>query len=177
VENHDEPRAVSAFGSTRSRVAAVTALTQTGARLVHNGQLGGATVHLPVFLGRYPSEPTDPDLITFYRSFLTAVADPTFRNGRWQLCERSGWPGDDRYQDLLAWCWQGDRRWLIVVNLSDGTRAGEVRTPWVDLRGRQCHLTDPTQNIAFVRSGDDLVNGLFVELDAWKWHMFRIESR
>jgi glycosidase len=76
VENHDEPRAVSAFGSARSRVAAVTALTQTGARLVHNGQLEGATVHLPVFLGRYPSEPTDPDLITFYRSFLTAVADP-----------------------------------------------------------------------------------------------------
>jgi glycosidase len=55
VENHDEPRAVSAFGSARSRVAAVTALTQTGARLVHNGQLEGATVHLPVFLGRYPS--------------------------------------------------------------------------------------------------------------------------
>ena len=42
VENHDEPRAVSAFGSTRSRVAAVTALTQTGARLVHNGQLRGS---------------------------------------------------------------------------------------------------------------------------------------
>jgi hypothetical protein len=177
VENHDEPRAVSAFGSARSRVAAVTALTQTGARLVHNGQLEGATVHLPVFLGRYPSEPTDPDLITFYRSFLTAVADPTFRNGRWQLCDRSGWPGDDRYQDLLAWCWQGDTRWLIVVNLSDGTRAGEVRTQWADLRGRQCHLTDPTQNIAFVRSGDDLVNGLFVELDAWQWHMFRVEPR
>jgi hypothetical protein len=66
---------------------------------------------------------------------------------------------------------------LIVVNLSDGTAAGEVRTQWADLRGRQCHLTDPTQNIAFVRSGDDLVNGLFVELDAWKWHMFRIEPR
>jgi hypothetical protein len=116
-------------------------------------------------------------LISFYRSFLMAVADPTFRNGRWQLCDRSGWPRDDRYQDLLAWCWQGDTRWLIVVNLSDGTRAGEVRTPWADLRGRQCHLTDPTQNIAFVRSGDDLVSGLFVELDAWKWHMFRVEPR
>jgi glycosidase len=63
VENHDEPRAASAFGSNRSPVAAVTALTQTGARLVHNGQLEGATVHLPVFLGRYPAEPTDPALL------------------------------------------------------------------------------------------------------------------
>jgi glycosidase len=175
VENHDEPRAVAAFGSHRSRVAALTAFTQTGARLVHNGQLEGATVHLPVFLGRYPSEQTDPDLITFYRSFLGALADPTFRNGRWRLCDRSGWPGDGRYQDLVAWCWEGESRWLIVVNLSDDTAAGEVQSPWADLRGRQWRLTDPIQNIAFVRSGDDLVDGLFVELDAWNWHMLRID--
>jgi hypothetical protein len=175
VENHDEPRAALAFGSRRSQVAAVTALTQTGARLAHNGQLAGATVHLPVFLGRYPVEPTDPALLGFYRSFLAAVADPTFRHGRWQLCDRSGWPGDDRYLNLVAWCWDGDARWLIVVNLSDGTAAGLVRTPWADLRGRQWHLTDPTQNIDLVRSGDDLVDGLFVELGAWNWHMFRID--
>ena len=175
VENHDEPRAASAFGSRRSQVAAVTALTQTGARLVHNGQLEGATVHLPVFLGRYPVEPTDSALLAFYRSFLPAVADPTFRDGHWRLCDRSGWPGDDRYQNLVAWCWEGDSRWLMVVNLSDGTAAGLVRTPWPGLRGRQWHLTDPTQNIALVRSGDDLVDGLFVELGAWNWHMFRID--
>jgi hypothetical protein len=176
VENHDEPRAASAFGSRRSRVAAVTALTQTGARLVHNGQIEGATVHLPVFLGRYPSEPADSGLINFYRVFLAATTDPTFRNGRWQLCERSGWPGDDRYQDLVAWCWEGDTRWLIVVNLSDGTAAGEVRTPWTDARGRQWRLTDPTQNVTFERSGDDLVDGLFVELAAWQWHMLHLEQ-
>jgi hypothetical protein len=174
VENHDEPRAAFAFGSVRSPVAAVTAVTQTGARLVHNGQLEGATIHLPVFLGRYPVEPTDLALLRFYRSFLAALADPTFRHGRWQLCDRSGWPGDDRYQNLVAWCWEGASRWLIVVNLSDGTAAGLVRTPWTDLRGQQWHLTDPTQNIDLARSGDDLVDGLFVELDAWNWHMFRI---
>jgi hypothetical protein len=175
VENHDEPRAASAFGSTRSQVAAVTALTQTGARLVHNGQLEGAMVHLPVFLGRKPEEATDATLLAFYRTFLQAAADRTFRHGHWQLCDRSGWPGDNRYQSLLAWCWEGDTRWLIVVNLSDGAAAGLVGTPWADLRGRQWQLTDPTQHLAFVRSGDDLVDGLFVELDPWSWHMFRID--
>jgi hypothetical protein len=174
VENHDEPRATSAFGPVRSPVAAVTALTQTGARLVHNGQLEGATVHLPVFLGRYPIEPTEEALLAFYRSFLPALADPTFRHGHWQLCDRSGWPGDNRYQNLVAWCWEGDSRWLIVVNLSDGTAPGQVRTPWTDLRGQQWHLTDPTHNMVLARSGDDLVDGLFVELDPWNWHMFRI---
>ena len=174
IENHDEPRAASAFGTTRSQVAAMAALTQTGARLVHNGQLEGASAHLPVFLGRYPAEPTDPALLAFYRAFLAALADPTFRQGRWQLCDRSGWAGDDRYQNLLAWCWEGDTRWLIVVNLSGASAAGLVRTPWPDLRGQQWHLADPTQDLVLLRSGDDLVDGLFVELDAWKWHMFRI---
>jgi Alpha amylase, catalytic domain len=175
IENHDEPRAASAFGSTRSQIAAVTALTQMGARLVHNGQLEGATVRLPVFLGRYPEEPTDQTLLDFYRSLLEALVDPTFRKGRWRLCDRSGWPGDDRYQNLVAWCWEGDTRWLIVVNLSDATSAGMVRTRWDDLRGQQWRLVDPTQHVAFVRAGDDLVNGLFVELDAWRWHMFRVD--
>ena len=181
VENHDEPRAASAFGSTRSQVAAVTALTQTGARLVHNGQLEGATVHLPVFLGRYPTEPTDEALRAFYRTFLPAVADPTFRHGNWQLCERYGWPGDDRYQNLVAWYWEGDTRWLIIVNLSEDTAGGMVRTPSDDLAGRLWNLTDPTDPtplgppISYTRSGEDLINGVFVELDAWQWHMFRID--
>jgi hypothetical protein len=138
-------------------------------------QLEGATVHLPVFLGRYPNEPADAALHAFYRTFLPAIADPTFRHGRWRLCDRFGWPGDDRYQNLVAWCWDGDTRWLIVVNLSDGAAAGLVRTPWANLRGRRWQLTDPTQSVAFVRSGDDLVDGLFVELDAWRRHMFRID--
>jgi hypothetical protein len=128
-----------------------------------------------VFLGRYPAEPTDSVLLRFYHSLLRALADPTFRDGRWQLCDRSGWPGDDRYQSLVAWCWESGTRWLIVVNLSDGGAAGLVRTPWAELRGRQWQLTDPTRHIAFQRSGDDLVNGLFVELDAWQWHVFRID--
>jgi glycosidase len=177
VENHDEPRAVSAFGASRSQVAAVAALTQTGARLVHNGQLEGATVHLPVFLGRYPAEPTEESLLAFYRSFLTALADPTFRHGSWRLCDRSGWPGDDRYQNLVAWYWEGDTRWLIVVNLSDESAAGRIRIRSDDLGGRLWNLVDATHPTpsSYARSGDDLINGLFVELDAWQWHMFRID--
>jgi hypothetical protein len=90
VENHDEPRAASAFGATRSQVAAVATVTQCGARLIHNRQLEGPTVHLLVFLGRYPIEPPDHALLTFYRSLLPALADPTFRHGRWRLCGRHG---------------------------------------------------------------------------------------
>jgi len=76
VENHDEPRAAAAFGD-RSAVAAVTALTQSGAGLIHHGHVAGRRTRLPVFLGRYPDEPADPVVADFYRVFLDALADPT----------------------------------------------------------------------------------------------------
>ena len=99
VENHDEPRAASAFGARRAPAAAVATLTQTGARLVHDGQLQGRRVRLPVFLGRFPDEPADDAVAEFYRTLLTTLADPTFRDGRWELCDRSGWPGNTSFRE------------------------------------------------------------------------------
>ncbi len=37
----------------------------------------------------------------FYRFLLTAVAVPTFRRGRWQPCDRSGWPDINSYDNLV----------------------------------------------------------------------------
>jgi len=175
IENHDEPRASSVLDPAREKAVAVATLTQTGARLVHYGQEEGRRVRLPVFLGRFPDEADNEDLVAFHRALLGALRDPTFRHGRWQLCDRSGWAGNDRSDNLVAWSWLGESRWLVVVNLSDVTSAAHVRLPWDDLRGQTRHLVDPTHDVAYDRSGDDLVDGLYVELDPWSWHMFRLD--
>jgi hypothetical protein len=53
------------------------------------------------------------------------------------------------------------------------------RQPWYERRGLS--FKDASGNslirlrASLTRSGDDLLNGLFVELDAWQWHMFRID--
>ena len=121
IENHDEPRAASAFPGHRQRAAAVVALTQPGARLVHDGQLEGRRVRVPVFLGRAPEEPTDVELERWYEALLRVVRDPALHAGRWQLCERRGWPGNDTWTRLLAWSWEGAA--LTVRRLT-------VRRPW-----------------------------------------------
>ena len=59
----------------RRQVAAVTTLTQTGARLVHDGQLEGRKVRLPVFLRRFPTEETNTELAAFYDVLLAALGD------------------------------------------------------------------------------------------------------
>jgi glycosidase len=170
VENHDEPRVASLIDPDRQKAMTVATLTQTGARLVHHGQAEGRKVRLPVFLGRFPDEPVDADLAAFHRSLLRVLRDPTFRHGRWRLCERSG------SEQLVTWCWDGETRWLVVVNLGAATAVGQVRTPWDDLRGRPVRLVDDTNGVAYEREGVDLVDGLYVELGAWAWHLFRVEA-
>ena len=175
IENHDEPRAASILEPAREKAAAVATLTQTGARLVHDGQIEGRRVHLPMFLGRFPDEPIDIGLATFYETLLTALEDPTFRTGSWQLCERSGWPGNESFQDLVAWSWDGATRWLVVVNLSGAVASGHVRAPWDDVRAHRWRLVDPTHDTIFERTGDDLRDGLYVELAPWEWHLMRLD--
>jgi len=174
VENHDEPRAAATFTPQKARAAAVATLSQTGARLVHEGQLEGRQVRLPVFLGRRPEEPPDEDLRAFYRRLLAALGDDVFRHGAWQLAETRGWPGDERWRSLVAWTWDGGSRWLVVVNLGDTTAAGLAAVPWDDVRGRDWLLRDTTNDVELVRGGDDLRDGLYVELPSWQWHFFQL---
>jgi Alpha amylase, catalytic domain len=176
IENHDEPRAAATFPPERARASAVVALGLTGARLVHEGQLDGRRVHLPVFLGRRPGEAPDEDLRAFYERLLDALRDPVFRSGAWELAERSGWDGNDSWHDLLAWGWRDDRpRKLVVVNFGDRPAAGHVALGWDDLEGSTWRLSDASNGAVYERSGDDLRNGLYVELDAWDWHLFDLE--
>jgi 1,4-alpha-glucan branching enzyme len=176
IENHDEPRAAAAFPATKARAAAVATLTLPGTKLLHEGQFRGMRVRLPVFLGRRPEEPSDPELEAFYRRLLKETRDDVFRNGRWRLCELRGWPDNPSCRNVLAWCREkeGERR-LIVVNFSGGAAQARVRLPWEDLRGRTWRLADPLSGEAYDRGGDDMSdNGLYVDLGPWNTHFLRV---
>ncbi len=175
IENHDEPRAAaSAFSPEKERAAAVTIATLPGARLFHEGQFEGRKVRLPVFLGRRPVEPVDPDLQTFYRTLLKAagseahagmaaggsVSEPA---GRIMPVTGTSLPG--------AGAAPGSMR-LIVVNLSDSGAQGQVRLPWDDLRGKSWQMADLFTGQTYARSGDEMCNpGLYVDLPPWGYHI------
>ena len=172
LENHDEPRAASAFSPAKERTAAVVTSTLTGARMFHEGQFEGRRVRLPVFLGRRPAEPVDPKLLDFYRKLLAGINHLVFREGEWNLCERSGWPDNQSCQNIVAWRWNmGEERCVIVVNLSDSPAQARVQVGWNDLRGQSWSLTDQLSGINFERSGDEMAtSGLYVDLPPWGYH-------
>jgi hypothetical protein len=173
LENHDEPRVAATLPPAKARAAAALTLSQTGARLVHEGQLEGRKVRIPVFLARRPAEEPDTNLVAFYESLFDALRDQVFRTGDWHLGDRGGWDGNDTWQNLIAWGWRDDRpRKLVVVNFGDAPAAAHVSLPWDDLRGRDWILDDDANAQRYERSGDDLRNGLYVALEPWAWNLF-----
>jgi hypothetical protein len=175
IENHDEPRAAAAFSPGKERAAAVVTLTLPGAKLMHEGQLEGAKTRLPVFLGRRPAESVEHEIQDFYHRLLEVTNHDTFRNGEWRLCERSGWPDNQSCLNLLSWCWvRDDERFLIIVNFSHESAQARVRVPWDELRGKTWRLTDLLAGVNYDRSGDEMRDsGLYVDLGAWMYHIFR----
>ena len=173
IENHDEPRALSAFSPEESRAAAVIMATIPGAKLFHEGQFEGRKVRPPVFLARRPFEPTDLGLQSFYRKLLKAASSAALRTGQWQLCDRTGWPDNTSCQNLVAWCWKGAaEKQLVVVNLSSSGAQGTIRVPWNELKGKTWQITDLFTGQVYARSGDEIANsGLYVDLPPWGFHV------
>jgi glycosidase len=178
IENHDEARAAATFRGGKGQAAAVTVLTLPGAKLLHEGQLEGRLVKLPVQLGRRPLEPANGNLLGFYQRLLAAVDTPAIREGEWQLCERSGWPDNQSCMNLVAWCWRKqEERCVVVVNLSDARSQARVRVPWGDLGGRRWRLTDPVSGRVYKRSGGEMLEpGLYVDLEGWGFHFLVVGS-
>jgi len=175
IENHDEPRAAATFSAAKQRVAALTAASLPGIKLFHEGQFEGRRVRPPVFLGRRPDEPEDHELHEFYKRLLEAINRPVFREGEWKLCDRTGWPDNPSFQNLVVWSWQKkDERFLIVVNFSDCAVQARVLVPWADAGGHTVHLTDVFSEVTYKRDGNELLSpGLYVELGPWCYHFFR----
>jgi len=175
IENHDEPRAAATFSPEKERAAAVTMATLPGARLFHEGQFEGRKIRLPVFLGRRPQEAADQQLQGFYTKLLEAIDNPVFRDGQWSLCERTGWPDNASFQNLVAWSWvKGDDRRLIMINLSDRAVQARVQVPWRDERGETWRLSDVLSGATYDREGDEMLSpGLYVELTPWNCSFFQ----
>lgn len=172
VENHDEPRANSAFGPERSQAAATLALTLPGAKLVYEGQLQGRKIKVPVQLGDRPDEVPDPSITSFYHSLIAEIHTAIYHDGTYMaLGTRPILNNDGGYASLLTFAWALGGDWRIVaVNLSDQNIqgrvmlshpafAGSVTWQFADLLGNR----PPT-----LKGGDDLlVSGLEIGLEPY----------
>ena len=178
IENHDESRALAALGPQRSRAAATLALTLPGLRLLHEGQLEGRKVKLPVQLGRRPSEPPEPGLEPFYRRLLAALCRPVFHDGDWHLLEPlEAWKGNSSHHAFVAHRWTlREEHHLVAVNLSSHPAQCFLRLDLPALAGHPWRLQDLLSDAQYARDGDELLaQGLYLNLPSYGCHLFQLQ--
>lgn len=179
IENHDEARAITVLGDDCQRVAATLICTLPGAVLLHEGQLSGRKVKLPVQINRRPAEPENPLLERFYRALLREANQATYRLGRWQLIDTS--PAHERFgswDNLIAYTWEYvEERRLITINLSDGwSRCWLDLSHWSLPGGARMRLYDVLSECTIEKIiGDEVEGSIFLEIAPQSAHIFRID--
>jgi hypothetical protein len=172
LENHDEPRAATAFSGDVHQAAAAITFLSPGLRFFHQGQFEGWRKRISPHLGRGPCEAVDQTLSQFYSRLLEVLRDPLVQSGQWQLLECApAWEGNWTSDCFVAFAWQGPggKKLLVAANYASNQSQCRVRLPFVDLGGSQWQLRDHFGSGVFDRDGSDLqASGLFLDMSPWQ---------
>jgi hypothetical protein len=179
LENHDEMRAATAFPSGIHEAAGVLAFLSPGLHLIHDGQMEGMRIKLPVQLNRGPEEDPDPVLQGFYRDLMECRKHRALC-GRWKLLECSpAWEGNSTWDRFIAFLWEEnpESRMLVAVNYGPTQGQCYVRLYLTDLQDTRFMLSDLMNSAQYEREGNDLARqGLYVDLPAWGYHVFEMKK-
>jgi hypothetical protein len=173
LENHDEPRAVVAFGRERSMAAAVVMATLPGLHFYQDGQLEGKRVRIPVQLAREPQEFPDPEVSLLYRSLMRSSAIEALHRGDWHLIDVApAWEGNGSQRNIVAWEWSlGSERVIVTVNYS-AARSQAWVMPSLPGSVNQVVFEDVLTGTTYVRDPGELSRkGLYVDLGPYRSHI------
>ncbi len=180
IENHDEGRALTTFGLERSRAAAALTVLLPGASLIHEGQIEGRGVKIPVQLGRRVDEPIVTGLPEFYRALIAEAAAAPYHEGAYMALAANPILGrDPGPASLIAFAWVLGADWRIVaVNFSDAPITVRLFVPNPDRAGTQVvTLTDALTDETIQINGDDLLTaGLSLTLHAFGIRIMRVNA-
>jgi hypothetical protein len=179
LENHDEPRVARLLPSEQWHFAAATIIaTVPGMVLLHEGQLEGRNVRLPVQLGRRAAEPGSAGISSFYARLLAEISDPVFRCGNWRMLEtRPAWHDNVSWQNVLAFWWHepssGSR--MIVVNYAPHSAQSYVTVPGELLGETNVEFRDLLGPAVYVRNKQALMaKGMYFDLSGYGIHFFAV---
>ena len=181
LENHDEPRAASVFDQKVQEAAAIITFFSPGLRFFHYGQFEGRKKRISPHLVRAPEEPVNNDLREFYHRLLSVIKEKVFRDGWWELLKsHQAWEGNNTWESFLPFLWEDASgcRMVVIVNYSHHKSQCYIHLPFSDLAGKTVILKDWMSPVVYERDGSELLSrGLYVDLQAWGYHVFEVQNR
>jgi hypothetical protein len=181
LENHDEPRAASVFENKIHEAAAIITFLSPGLRFFHQGQFEGRKMRISPHLVRAPKETTDFALQKFYSELLPVIKDSVFCYGWWELLEcMQAWDGNDSWDSFISFAWEDAKgsQSLVIVNYAPHDSQCYIRLPFTHLAGKSVRFSDLMSPAVYDRDGSELLSrGLYLDLPAWGYHVFEVESQ
>jgi len=168
LENHDEPRIASILPLAKHLPAALLILGLPGMRLLHQGQLSGAAIQLPVHLTRAPVETSQPELSAFYRKLLTTLSYTSVGRGKGRLLRpQPAWIDNPSAKNfaLVQWQTKPPEFDLVAVNLAPYRSQCRAELPVEKIADYNWQMDDLLGLETYQRRGTELANqGLFLDL-------------
>ncbi len=179
LENHDEARIASLLSLPEHRAAALLILGLPGMRLLHEGQLTGARVRVPVQLTRRPTELLQPEIELLYHHLLSVLTGTAVGRGESVvLCPRPAWAENPTCRNFVIVQWQvaPPEFDLVVVNLGPHRCQCYVPLTAPDLAKFNWRLEDLLGDEVYERFGDDLQNqGLYLDVSGCDAQLFHFQ--
>ncbi|MHA1804431.1 MAG: alpha-amylase family glycosyl hydrolase [Promethearchaeota archaeon] len=179
IENHDEQRAIKAFGKEKSKAAAFIILTLPGAKLIHDGQMEGNQIKIPVQLGRKPREALRTSIYQHYQLILENLSLEPFISGNWNPCEAQAINTINRTnENIISYTWfTRKERVLLVINYSSYPSQCHLRIPNINFGHDYWIFEDIMNGKSYKYKGEDLqAYGLYIDLNPWNAHFFKVYS-
>jgi hypothetical protein len=179
LENHDEPRIAALMSQPEHRAAALVMLGLPGLRFIHEGQLDGERIKIPVQLARRPQEPGNAEIRRMYNEMLSNLRASAVGQENCQiLAPHPAWPGNPTGQNfiLLQWQTQGPEFDLVVVNLAPHRSQCYAPLQLPKSPAENWRLKDLLGQEEYVRYAGDLqAHGLYLDLPGNGAQLFHFE--
>ncbi len=179
LENHDEPRIAAQLSPVEQRAAALAILGLPGLRFLHEGQLSGAKVKLPVQLARRGPAPVAAAVAEAYDQLLSVLSPSAVGRGEFALLPpREAWPGNPTAQNFIIVQWQAQPPAfdLVVVNLAAHRSQCYAPLTIPQLAEHNWTMRDALGTEAYERFGADLeAQGLYLDLPESGAQLFHFE--
>jgi hypothetical protein len=176
LENHDEPRIAGLLSPEEHRAAAFLTLVLPGLRLLHDGQLTGASVRVPVQLTRRPAEGERPQIREMYEQLLAVVAGTAVGRGAARVLRPKALPGERPPDTVVFIQWQDDAARFRLATVNLGPQLCRCSVPLVlDSAPANLSFADRLAEYRFRRSAQELrEQGLVLELAPYATHLFEL---
>ncbi|MBI5386809.1 MAG: alpha-amylase [Verrucomicrobia bacterium] len=179
LENHDEQRITSLLSWPEHQAAALVTLGVPGLRLLHEGQITGATKRVSVHCGRRPVEAPNPKIAAWYERLLTALPTTLVGRGSGEVIHTErAWDRNPTCENFVVIQWQGDAPAfdLVVVNLAMHQSQCYAELTAKGLADHHWQMKNLLGDEVYERRGDDLDRqGLYLDLSAHGAQLFHFE--